>query len=48
MLNNQVEGKIIEQVHGWDDHAIMASDYEGIDVIYFLSQEEGDYDVDIS
>jgi hypothetical protein len=45
MLNNQVKGKIIEYVHEWHDHTIMAWDYEGI---YFLSQEEGGYDVDIS
>jgi hypothetical protein len=26
----------------------MTWDYEGVDVIYFLSQKERDYDVDIS
>jgi hypothetical protein len=50
MSSNQVEGEIIEQaqVHEWDDHTIVIWDYEGVDVIYFLSLEEGQYDVDIS
>jgi hypothetical protein len=47
MLSNQVEGKIIKQAHEWDDHTIVTWDYEGADVIYFLGQEEGQYDVDI-
>ncbi len=48
MSNNQVEGKLIEQAPKWDDNTIMTWVYEGIDVIYFLGQEEGQYDVDIS
>ncbi len=47
MLSNQVEGEIIEQVHKWDDHTIVTWDYEGVNVICFLGQEEGQYDVDI-
>jgi hypothetical protein len=47
-LSNQVDGEIIEQARKWDDHTIMTWDYEGADVIYFPSQEEGKYDVDIS
>ncbi len=37
MLNNQVEGEIIEQVRKSDDHTLMNWDYEGRDVIYFPS-----------
>jgi hypothetical protein len=47
MLNNQVEGKIIKHAHEWDDHTIVTWDYEGVDVIYFLGQKKGQYDVDI-
>jgi hypothetical protein len=46
MLSNQVEGKIIEHAHEWDDHTIVTWDYGGANVIYFLGQEEGQYDVD--
>ncbi len=47
MLSNQVEGKIIEQAREWDNHTIVTWDYEGVDVIYFLGHEKGQYDVDI-
>jgi hypothetical protein len=48
MLSIQIEGEIIKQVCEWDDHAIVTWDYEGADVIYFPSQEEGKYDVNNS
>ncbi len=48
MSNNQVEGEIIKQANEWDDHIILTQVYEGVDVIYFPSQEEGQYDVNIS
>jgi hypothetical protein len=37
MLNNQVEGEIIEQASEWDDHTIVTWVYEGANVIYFPS-----------
>jgi len=57
MLKNQVEEKIIEQfdsnfdyenIHAWDNHTSMTWNYEGVDVIYFPGQKEGEYHVDIS
>jgi hypothetical protein len=48
MSSNQVEGEIIEHAHKWDDHIVVTWDYEGVDVTYFPSLEEGQYDVDIS
>jgi hypothetical protein len=48
MLSNQVEGEIIEQVGEWNNHTIMTWVYEGVEVIYFLGHEKGQYDVDIS
>ncbi len=47
MFNNQVEGGIIEQACKWDNHTIVTWDYEGANVIYFLGQGKGQYDVDI-
>jgi hypothetical protein len=47
MSSNQVEGKITKLVGEWDDHTIVTWVYEGAYVIYFPSQEEGQYDVDI-
>jgi hypothetical protein len=44
--SNQIEGKIIKQAHKWDDHTIVTWDYEGANVIHFLGQEEGQYNVD--
>jgi hypothetical protein len=37
MLNNQVEGEIIEPIGKWDEHTIMTWVYEGANVIYFPS-----------
>ncbi len=48
MLNNQVERKIIESIGKSDEHTIVTWVYERANVIYFLGQEEGRYDVDIS
>jgi hypothetical protein len=47
MSSNQVEGKIIKQIGQWDNQTIVTWVYERVDVIYFPSQEEGQYDVDI-
>ncbi len=57
MQMNQVEEKIIEQfdsnfdskdAHAWDNHTTITWNYEGVDVIYFWGQKEGEYHVDIS
>jgi hypothetical protein len=42
-----IEGEIIKHVRKWDDRTIVTSDYEGANAIYFPTQEEGKYDVDI-
>jgi hypothetical protein len=47
MLGNQIEGKIIKQACEWDDHIVMTWDSKGAYVIYFPSQEKGEYDVHI-
>jgi hypothetical protein len=46
MSNNEVEGEIIEHACEWDDHAIVIWDYEWPNVIYFPSQEKGQYEAD--
>lgn len=47
-VEHQVEGEIIKHACEWNDHTIMTWHYESANVIYFLSQEEGKYDVNIS
>jgi len=56
MSSNQIEWEIIEHVilnidfrdaHTWDDHNFVTWDNEGVDVIYFLCQEKGEYHINI-
>jgi hypothetical protein len=48
MPSNQVEEEIVKQVVDWDNQTIMTWVYEGAYIIYFSSQEENQYYVDIS